>query len=567
MKRSVLKMRWKKAGMIAGVSAILLLGGTGSAFAGWRQDSVGWWYDNEDGSYPANAWKHTGDAWYCFDENGYMRTGWIDNTYYCTESGAMATGWNQINGSWYYFRDDGAVARSQWVGDDWVDENGKWDAGAEKASVVSSNSATTVSRSHASKNETSETTDSNKEKNSSSVGNAAVSSVPETAKRTENASMQENGSGSVRAESSQLSISNHETISGSYEVGSSIPLTGTITSNYEIISVEIDLKVTYLGEKHYTKEYPTSGKTVNLEDLDLSYFDTSRLTWAGAGYCFTVKATDASGTTRELFEDYFKMAYLERLEYSLENHEEIPDMVTEGTNYQLNGVIQANYPITQIIVELKSTKTGASYGYEKVTPYTYTYDLAELAGGFDFSALEEGKYRYYVSAHIGSKIDTVIEKRFEVQAESSATVVVINGNFGTRDDGAGYVTNDSRDFNGRILADASSRISSKFKNSHPYVEFKWKKSDAIRYNHVYAHSEGIVTKVDKSAGVVMIDHGNGYVTTYKGLSKDAIYVRQGTGVDENTTIGEIPKNKKISVYLEDEDGNALDISDYLNSDF
>ena len=58
----------------------------------WRLDSVGWWFENPDGSYPANDWKEVRGKWYFFGADGYMRTGWIDwngKQYYCDSSGAM----------------------------------------------------------------------------------------------------------------------------------------------------------------------------------------------------------------------------------------------------------------------------------------------------------------------------------------------------------------------------------------------------------------------------------------------------------------------------------------------
>ena len=62
---------------------------------GWRQDAHGWWFENADKTYPANAWKKVGQFWYFFGQDGYMRTGWIDwegKQYYCDpESGAMWT--------------------------------------------------------------------------------------------------------------------------------------------------------------------------------------------------------------------------------------------------------------------------------------------------------------------------------------------------------------------------------------------------------------------------------------------------------------------------------------------
>lgn len=39
---------------------------------GWKQDTNGWWWQNNDGSYPANEWKWISDKCYYFNGNGYM---------------------------------------------------------------------------------------------------------------------------------------------------------------------------------------------------------------------------------------------------------------------------------------------------------------------------------------------------------------------------------------------------------------------------------------------------------------------------------------------------------------
>lgn len=57
----------------------------------WRQDTIGWWYQNDDGTYPINTWIYDEDYWYHFGSNGYMQTGWI-----------------QLDDGWYGFRDDGS---------------------------------------------------------------------------------------------------------------------------------------------------------------------------------------------------------------------------------------------------------------------------------------------------------------------------------------------------------------------------------------------------------------------------------------------------------------------------
>lgn len=107
------------------------------AFASWKQNSVGWWYDYDDSSSYAIGWKNINNTWYFFDENGYMKTGWLydngtwyyldksgamktgwiytkENWYFLDSTGAMQTGWVNDNGTWYYFRNDGSM-RTGWV--------------------------------------------------------------------------------------------------------------------------------------------------------------------------------------------------------------------------------------------------------------------------------------------------------------------------------------------------------------------------------------------------------------------------------------------------------------------
>lgn len=74
-----------------------------TAFAGeWKQDTTGWWYENDDGSFTTSAWQVIGGKSYLFDANGYMRTGWIQTT----------------SGNWYYLNPSGEIRYKD------LDENG-----------------------------------------------------------------------------------------------------------------------------------------------------------------------------------------------------------------------------------------------------------------------------------------------------------------------------------------------------------------------------------------------------------------------------------------------------------
>lgn len=62
-----------------------------TAFAGdWQKDSVGWWYQEDDTSYPTNQWKEIKGTWYYFDEAGYL----VTNTF--TSDGYLVDG----DGAW-----------------------------------------------------------------------------------------------------------------------------------------------------------------------------------------------------------------------------------------------------------------------------------------------------------------------------------------------------------------------------------------------------------------------------------------------------------------------------------
>lgn len=108
---------------------------------GWNKDSNGWWYVNEDGTYPKSCWKTIGRYQYYFKVDGYMASNEYiksDNydkdkyLYYVDEDGAWdlksyqwksnnkgwwiessTTGWYpveewcKIDSKWYYFGKDG----------------------------------------------------------------------------------------------------------------------------------------------------------------------------------------------------------------------------------------------------------------------------------------------------------------------------------------------------------------------------------------------------------------------------------------------------------------------------
>lgn len=97
--------------LIATITATIAMSIT--AFAGqWKQDNVGWWYQNDDGSYPKNAWLQDIDwKWYYFNDSGYMQTSPITladgTTYNFAADGSCTNRWASAADQKYYDRSDG----------------------------------------------------------------------------------------------------------------------------------------------------------------------------------------------------------------------------------------------------------------------------------------------------------------------------------------------------------------------------------------------------------------------------------------------------------------------------
>ncbi len=78
--------------------------------AQWKYSAGRWWYQNEDGSYPANEWEPINGAWYYFDAEGWM----------------LGEGWHWINDKCYYMYAGGSMAANTWINGSYVDGSGAW---------------------------------------------------------------------------------------------------------------------------------------------------------------------------------------------------------------------------------------------------------------------------------------------------------------------------------------------------------------------------------------------------------------------------------------------------------
>ena len=125
------------AGQVLGVDRSL-------SYGKWIKDEKGWWYRRADGSYPKNTWgyeEYNGKSyWYYFLDSGYMATGWVNlngSKYYLFSGsdgwmGRMLIGWQWVDGYCYYFGTDsgnneGHLYRNEKTPDGYqVDSEGRW---------------------------------------------------------------------------------------------------------------------------------------------------------------------------------------------------------------------------------------------------------------------------------------------------------------------------------------------------------------------------------------------------------------------------------------------------------
>ena len=115
----------------------------------WKSDGSGWWVQDTDNWYPADAWQKIDGVWYYFKPDGYMATGEYYNGYWFNADGSWdpqynlswmsnVTGWwvedisgwwpsdawLKIDGCWYYFDGNGYMVSNCYVDGYWIGADG-----------------------------------------------------------------------------------------------------------------------------------------------------------------------------------------------------------------------------------------------------------------------------------------------------------------------------------------------------------------------------------------------------------------------------------------------------------
>ena len=130
----------QKLSCIVFLALVMLVISISPIYAGnWKKDNKGWWYQENDGTYPKDDYKYVNEQWYYFDQEGYMVIGWyqIDGYwhYFQADGSELGEGWHWINGNCYYMDANGDMLTDTWIGDSYVDASGVWVKGKVKEVV------------------------------------------------------------------------------------------------------------------------------------------------------------------------------------------------------------------------------------------------------------------------------------------------------------------------------------------------------------------------------------------------------------------------------------------------
>ena len=103
--------------ILAGTLAFSMIPATVQA-AGWKQNKNGYWWQENNYSYPRNQWKIIYGKQYHFNSSGYMDTDWtkVDGKWYYLggkNDGAKKTYWQLVRGKYYWLGSNG-VMRTGW---------------------------------------------------------------------------------------------------------------------------------------------------------------------------------------------------------------------------------------------------------------------------------------------------------------------------------------------------------------------------------------------------------------------------------------------------------------------
>lgn len=69
--------KYKKKLLSIALAGVLMISSSIPVSAAWKEEKNGWWNKNTSEKGYSTGWDRIGGRWYYFDDDGWMKTGWI----------------------------------------------------------------------------------------------------------------------------------------------------------------------------------------------------------------------------------------------------------------------------------------------------------------------------------------------------------------------------------------------------------------------------------------------------------------------------------------------------------
>ena len=332
---------------------------------------------------------------------------------------------------------------------------------------------------------------------------------------------------------STLAIASGNYNPSSLEKGSSYVINGKITSNYNITSVTVGV---YNSDGTATAQVKTvnpASKSYDISGVD-AYIKFGSL--AVGTYKFKVVAKDASGTSKTLVNNSFKVVTPSTLKIASGNYN--PGTLIKGSSYSINGKITSNYKITSVTVGIYNSDGTATSGVKTVSPNATSYDISGVDASIKFGSLAVGTYKFKVTATDASgSTKTLVNNTFTVSSASySSRLAALKSN--TLANWVKPVRTSYLTITGTGRAFGASRSSGT--RYHAGIDYYVYGGDGVP---VYAMQSGTVIEYISGfyygTSAVAVQHADGTVARYCEISTS---YRVGDKITRGQQIGKIKAN-------------------------
>lgn len=231
----------------------------------------------------------------------------------------------------------------------------------------------------------------------------------------------------INALSASMTLKN-ETYPTELVKGSTFSAYGEITSNYDILRVEISV-TNSSGKTAFSYIGNPGEKTYDIHNVD--YLLTFSKLDLGT-YTYKITATDTQSSNVVLLSKQFKVvSTLTPTKLKLTDAT-YPESFAQGKTFSVYGTVTSDYKITSVTCSVYTS--GGTLQFTKTAyPDTYSYSVHNIDSYMTFSKLAAGSYVYKITASDTKTKDVeLLSKSFQVMSDTpvvSSALTLSDGNY------------------------------------------------------------------------------------------------------------------------------------------